>query len=139
MTLGEKAKLTIDALVFNPTIKSGRQSIKILTGAFRFASGNIAKFNPKNVTFVTPVATIGIRGTEFIGGRFFAGMPPGQTHYGVLSVDGVISITTPLGSVVLNQPGPGTFMPNDGGTAPTKPRLWKAKAMTEAFGAVAFK
>jgi hypothetical protein len=137
--LGEKAKLTIDTLVFNPAQKNGRQSIKILSGAFRFASGNIAKFKPENVTFVTPVATIGIRGTEFIGGKFFAEMPPGQTHYGVLSVDGVITITTRQGSVVLNQPGQGTFIPNDGGKAPTTPRLWRAKAMTEAFRAVAFK
>lgn len=137
VVLGEEAKLVIDELVFSPQRK--RQAFKFLTGAFRFTSGAIAQANSANVSLTTPVATIGIRGTDLIGGYFFAGMPPGQTHYGVLLVSGAVSVETPHGGIVLDEPGEGTFMPNDGSKAPTPPRLWQPTAMTEAFGAILFR
>lgn len=137
VVLGEKAKLSIDELVFTPNRQ--RQAFKFLTGAFRVTSGAIAAPNVQNVSLTTPVTTIGSRGTDIIGGYFFAGMPPRQTHYGVLLVSGVVSVDTPHGGIVLDEPVEGTFIANNGSKAPTPPTLWRANAMTEAFGAVSFR
>ena len=66
ITLGETASLTVDELVTDSGKE--RQSLTVLGGAFRFVSGTIVAATPENVTLTTSVATIGIRGTEFIGG-----------------------------------------------------------------------
>jgi len=67
LTLGEKAKLTLDTYVFDSAAGSG--TIKFgLVGAFRFVSGQVSKLASADVRVTTPVAIVGIRGTEFWGG-----------------------------------------------------------------------
>tara|TARA_Y100001970_G_C13977872_1_gene721574 strand:+ start:206 stop:853 length:648 start_codon:yes stop_codon:yes gene_type:complete len=138
VVMGEKGKLRLDELVFNSAKQTGSQKFKIW-GAFRYASGLIAKTDPQAVTLTMPVATIGIRGTDFISGLYASGMPPGQRHYGVMLISGAVSISNKQGGVVLDEPGEGTFLPEKGGKAPTKPRIWANDAMTEAFGSVSFR
>jgi hypothetical protein len=66
LTLGETAKLTLDSYVFDSAAGSG--TIKFgLVGAFRFVSGQVSKFASADVRVTTPVAIVGIRGTEFWG------------------------------------------------------------------------
>jgi hypothetical protein len=67
LTLGEKAKLTLDKYVFDPAAGSGTIKFGVV-GAFRFLSGQITKLASSDVSMTTPVASIGIRGTEFWGG-----------------------------------------------------------------------
>jgi hypothetical protein len=135
--MGDKGKLRIDAMIFNPANGSGKQVAKVW-GAFRFTSGLIAQHAPQNVTMNMPVATIGIRGTDFISGLYASGMPPGLVHYGVMLISGAISVDNDKGGVVLDAPGEGTFLPEKGGAAPVEPIFWPADAMTEAFGSVSF-
>jgi hypothetical protein len=67
LTLGEEAKLTLDTYVFDSAAGSG--TIKFgLVGAFRFVSGQVSKLASADVSVTTPVAIVGIRGTEFWGG-----------------------------------------------------------------------
>ena len=67
LTLGEKTKLTLDSYVFDPA--AARGTIKFcLVGAFRFVSGQASKLASADVSVTTPVAIVGIRGTEFWGG-----------------------------------------------------------------------
>ena len=67
LTLGAMAKLTLDQYIFDPA--AGRRTIKVaVVGAFRFLSGQMSKLARSDVNVTTPVATIGIRGTEFWGG-----------------------------------------------------------------------
>lgn len=39
--------------------------VKLLVGGLRSVTGAIGKINPKGVRFITPTATVGIRGTDF--------------------------------------------------------------------------
>lgn len=105
---------------------------------FRFASGQISKLAPSNVTVTTPVATIGIRGTVFLGGELTVGMPPGQPHYGFQVTEGAIEVIAPGGSVVLDEPGEGTFLPLTRIAAPTPVRQWTEEEAAEAQDALAF-
>jgi hypothetical protein len=62
LTVGENAKVVIDAYVYNPGGESS-QAITLTKGAFRFLSGSIPK---EKVSIKTPTVTIGIRGTELV-------------------------------------------------------------------------
>ncbi len=141
LTLGENAKMIIDEMVYEPSglsEDSDRQSIEFVQGVFRFVSGKIGKVRSQDVTIATPVATIGIRGTTFVGGELTVGMPPGQPHYGFQILEGEIEVMTPLGSVVLDEPGEGTFLPLTRAAAPTPVRQWTEEEAAEAREALAF-
>ncbi len=137
LTLGEKARITIDRFVYAPGGDSN-QALNILRGVFRFATGQIGKITPRNVAFTTPVATVGIRGTVFVGGELTVGMPPGQPHYGFQITEGAIEVTSPAGSVVLDEAGEGTFLPLTRVAAPTPVRQWTEEEAAEAQDALAF-
>ena len=137
LTLGEKARITIDRFLYNPGGETD-QALNILQGVFRFATGEIGKVTPQNVAFTTPVATVGIRGTVFVGGELTVGMPPGQPHYGFQITEGAIEVTSPAGSVVLDDPGEGTFLPLTRVAAPTPVRQWTEEEAAEARDALAF-
>lgn len=141
LSLGENARITIDEMIYSPEADDPSvqaQSIEVLVGVFRFTSGQIARLSSQAVTVDTPVATIGIRGTEFIGGELTVGMPPGEAHYGFQIAEGAISVDAPGGSVVLDEPGEGTFLPLTGVEAPTPPSVWGAAAAQEVTEALAF-
>ena len=137
LTLGENARITIDQFVYAPSGDSN-QALNILRGVFRFATGQIGKVTPQNVAFTTPVAVVGIRGTEFVGGELTVGMPAGQPHYGFQITEGAIEVTSPAGSVVLDEPGEGTFLPLTRVAAPTPVRQWTEEEAAEARDALAF-
>jgi len=137
LTLGENARITINEFVYAPGGGS-RQLLAIVHGVFRFATGEIGKGTPRNVAFKTPVATVGIRGTVFLGGELTVGMPPGQPHYGFQISEGAIEVTSPAGSVVLDEPGEGTFLPLTRVAAPTPVRQWTEAEAAEAEAALAF-
>ena len=67
LTLGENAKLTLDRYVFNPGAGRGTIRFKVV-GALRFLSGQVSKLARSDVSVTTPIATVGIRGTEFWSG-----------------------------------------------------------------------
>ncbi len=137
LTLGENARITIDRFIYAPGGESN-QALNILQGVFRFATGQIADNRPRDVAFTTPVATVGIRGTVFVGGELTVGMPPGQPHYGFQITEGAIEVTSPAGSVVLDEPGEGTFLPLTRVAAPTPVRQWTEEEAAEARDALAF-
>ena len=137
LTLGENARTTIDQFVYAPSGGS-RQSLAIARGVFRFATGQIGKLVPRDVAFTTPVATVGIRGTVFLGGELTVGMPAGESHYGFQITEGAIEVISPGGSVVLDESGEGTFLPLDRIAAPTPVRQWTEAEAAEAEAALAF-
>ncbi len=137
LTLGENARITIGEFVYAPSGDSS-QALTIARGVFRFTTGQIGKLVPRNVAVTTPVAIIGIRGTVFLGGELTVGMPPGQPHYGFQITEGAIEVTSPAGSVVLDEPGEGTFLPLTRVAAPTPVRQWTEAEAAEAQAALAF-
>lgn len=60
--LGPAASMTLDKFVYNAKEKKGALAINMMSGMFRFTTGRI---NKEGVQLKTPVATIGIRGTDF--------------------------------------------------------------------------
>ena len=64
MVIGPQSQVTIDKFVFQGPSKDGAFSINAVRGSFRFITGVSAK---NSYSISTPVATIGVRGTEFDG------------------------------------------------------------------------
>ena len=66
-SISEEARMALDKMVFNPETEQGETVLSMLKGGFLFVSGLIAKTDPSDMQVVTPVATIGIRGTIVTG------------------------------------------------------------------------
>ncbi len=60
LTVGPRARLSIDRFVYDPNSKTGDLAVHATEGVFRFVGGKISKTHP--VTFVTPSASLTIRG-----------------------------------------------------------------------------
>jgi len=130
LTLGEKAKLTLDTYVFNPAAGSG--TIKFgLVGAMRFLSGQVSKLANSDVSVTTPVASLGIRGTEFWGG------PIDNQALGVFLIEGAVSVSNAAGEQILSRPGQGTNIATPG-SAPGSVTVWPQDKVNRAFATVAF-
>ncbi|MEZ5647458.1 MAG: FecR family protein [Alphaproteobacteria bacterium] len=63
LTVGANSSMILDRFVYDPKTAKGEILVHMATGVFRFVSGKMPK---ENVTLVTPGASIGIRGTDFI-------------------------------------------------------------------------
>ncbi|KJS37470.1 MAG: hypothetical protein VR70_12500, partial [Rhodospirillaceae bacterium BRH_c57] len=63
-SLGSNGRMVLDEMVFDPASGDGSANFNLLSGTFSFVSGQLAKASPDAVKVVTPVATIGIRGTS---------------------------------------------------------------------------
>ena len=62
MTMGERAEMLLDDMVYDPNSKNLNGVVQLTRGILRFASSNTAKVDLK---VRTPAATVGIRGTAF--------------------------------------------------------------------------
>jgi hypothetical protein len=130
LTLGAMAKLTLDRYIFDSA--AGRGTIKVaVVGAFRFLSGQMSKLPRSDVNVTTPVATIGIRGTEFWGG------PIDDQALGVFLVEGTVRVSNAAGARILNRPGQGTNVATPGG-APGPVTVWPQEKVNRAIATVAF-
>jgi hypothetical protein len=130
LTLGEKARLTLDTYVFNPAAGAGKIDFRIV-GALRFLSGRISKLANATVSVTTDVAAIGIRGTEFWAG------PIDDQALGVFLIDGAVIVSNAAGEQILNRPGQGTNIATPG-AAPGPVTLWPSAKVDRALAAVAF-
>ena len=109
----EHSKLLIDDFVYDPKSKGvGKIAMRVALGTVRYASGNVAHENNKNVDIKTPTATVAVRGTAFtmtvdeIGQSLVILLP---------NVDGSvgeIEVQTKTGAVVLNRAFQATMVAN---------------------------
>jgi hypothetical protein len=131
VTLGENAKLTLDRYVFNPAAKRRVIRLKV-AGAFRFVSGKVSNLARSDVKITTPVAGIGLRGTEFWAG------PIDDQALGVFLVEGAVRVSNAAGVQTLNRPGQGTNIARAG--APPGPvTLWPQDKINRAIATVTFR
>ena len=130
VTLGEKAELTLDTFVFNPAAGSGMIKFGVV-GTFRFLSGQVSKLASSDVSVTTPVATLGIRGTEFWGG------PIDNQVLGVFLIEGAVRVSNAAGEQILSQPGQGTNIATPG-AAPGPVTLWPPDKVNRAIATVTF-
>ncbi len=131
LTLGGKAKLTLDTYVFDPTAGSGTIKFGVV-GPLRFLSGQVSKLASSDVSVRTAVATLGIRGTEFWGG------PIDDQALGVFLIEGVVSVSNAAGEQILSQPGQGTNIATPG-SAPGPVAFWPVDKVNRAVATVTFR
>ncbi len=119
--LGADASMNIDSYDESDSAETSFAT-SILRGAFRFVSGLLAKEKPKKVRVQVTVATIGIRGTD-VGGEVFERR---ETDDGVIEASAnimlledeegketAIEVFNEYGSVLIDQPGFGTEIPDE--------------------------
>ncbi len=104
LTLGEKASVIVDRYVYDPDQNVGETVLQAAKGAFLFASGRIKELKQHKIAVSTPAADIGVRGTKFWGGPL--------DKYGVVVLEGEITVSNQAGSVTLSGPGQGTDIPS---------------------------
>jgi len=65
LTMGPNADMDIDQFVYNPNASTGKVTLSMTRGIFRYVGGKVSKLD-NAVTLDTPSATIGIRGGEIL-------------------------------------------------------------------------
>jgi hypothetical protein len=129
LTLGENAQLLVDDFVYVPQNRAGKLALKALQGAFLFIGGKVEYVPDAEVSITTPVATLGIRGTTVWGGLIDDG-------YGILTLDGVVTVTNNAGSVTLNS-GEGSMLTSID-EPPGAPVQWSQDKTFRAIGMIRF-
>jgi hypothetical protein len=110
LTLGPNSRFQIESFVFDQKApQEGRFLVRLLQGSLRALTGLIGKSDNRNVTFGTPTATIGIRGTGLDLDCASAAACSFFTWLGTIEV-------TPEGETALQvlQAGQGLYVGRDG-------------------------
>ncbi|NVK19208.1 MAG: FecR domain-containing protein [Methylocystaceae bacterium] len=136
-SLDEGGEIALDEMVYDPETGEGAFSSTLTSGVFSFVSGQIAKANPEAMEISTPVATIGIRGTQGVikqdnGGGMEAALleePGGFT--------GELILTNAGGSITLNQPNQYSAIVSFN-SAPGQPASIDLTQLTVSFGGRTF-
>ncbi|MEL0030868.1 MAG: FecR domain-containing protein, partial [Betaproteobacteria bacterium] len=112
VNVGQKAELVLDQFVFGG--EDDKVALKVTKGTFRFISGKVATKTPDKVNVETPVAVIGVRGTEFVGSV-------GEDAT-VALLDGRIEVANDVSSQTIALPGFGVTVDSTSGSisAPVK-------------------
>lgn len=97
-------------------------------GVFRVVTGLIAKLRPQAVRIVTPVSTIGIRGTNFGGEVTFSSATIVLLEPEEAGLRTGIEVYNSFGSVTIDEPGFGTEVP-DANSPPSPPRRMRLQAI----------
>jgi hypothetical protein len=103
ISLGQKSKFKIEKYLFTKKYKEAK--FHVLKGAFKSITGKIGKIAPKKFQLKTQNATIGVRGTIFIG-------ETSNKEDHIVCNKGSIFITTPNGQIVLSQNQKSTIRKN---------------------------
>ncbi len=128
VTLGANARLRLDAFVYNP---NGANRLRAtVVGAFRFVSGALPAGATRQASVTTPFSVIGVRGTDFWGGPIDGG-------FGVLLLEGAVSVTHAGSTVELTAPGQGTSF-TTAASAPGPIVVWAQAKVNRALATVTF-
>jgi hypothetical protein len=99
ITMGANAKITIDNYVYDPSGSGSREHFTTLGGVFSYVSGLIGASEPRSID--TPMADLGIRGTEFVA-RY---LPSGE-RMEIDLVSGSLTVTPKDGGAPVACDGP---------------------------------
>ncbi len=127
VTLGERASMTLDTFVYEPAGASRLHAT--IDGAFRYISGPLAKGASRDASVGTPIATIGVRGTDFWGGAI-------DGSFGVVVLEGEVTVTANGVSRTLRARGEG--VQTAAGAAPGPVVNWAAAKIQRALATVTF-
>lgn len=128
ITLSEDTEFTFSR--YDQPAKSAR--FEMLRGAFRAVTGSIARTGQPDFQVNTPMAVIGVRGTDFWGGFFSAG------ELGVFMIDGKgVFVRNGAGTRIIGKPGDGVTV-RSADTAPEAPVTWRDEKVAKAVRTVTF-
>lgn len=107
LVIGADTHFIIDEYTYNGDASVKKALFKLSKGAFRTITSAIIDTAPENFSVVTPLAVIGIRGTDFWGGYL------SEQEFDVVMLEGKGVIVTSMGgSVVIDEPGVGVSVPD---------------------------
>lgn len=66
LSAGPNSVLALDKFSFDSTTHAGELNATVKKGTLSVISGKLAAASPQSVTFNTPTAMLGVRGTEFV-------------------------------------------------------------------------
>jgi len=106
--MGDHSTLMIDEMVYRPR-DAGEALFTLTQGVFRMVSGAINKTPDSEFTVRTPLATIGVRGTDFWGHQTeekltMALLDDGELH--IQAGEKTIILTTPNEAIVIEKGKP---------------------------------
>jgi hypothetical protein len=82
MALNPNSQIKVDAYAYTKNTQSDKSTVSLVKGGFRALTGLISKENPGAYKVQTPVAVIGVRGTNYSAlladGQLFAGVWKGR-------------------------------------------------------------
>ncbi len=131
ITLGENSEFDLVSYQFDPKVRANNKAeFKLTNGVFRFISGLITKQDNPDLQVITPVATIGIRGTDFWGGF----LEPGALDVLLIKSDHQLTVSNDLGVVTLDKDGSGTTVHEN--SPPGKPRAWPDAKVERALSTI---
>lgn len=130
LTLGDGAEMAVAAFDWNAAQAAGKAELALAGGSFLLRTGAVGKLPDHPLTVKTPLASVGVRGTQFWGG-------PLDDPLDVLLLEGRIVVSTAAGSVELGTPGEGTAVTAPG-NAPRPPAFWSEQWLQRAFATVSF-
>lgn len=125
--LAANSSMSVDNYAYSDNAQQSSFSSSIFKGAFRFVSGLIASRRSRAMGVRTPVATIGIRGTNVAGevdatsARIMLLEPEDQRPTS-------IEVSNAFGSVVVDEPGYGTEVP-DANSPPSPPQRMELRTI----------
>ena len=126
--LGSDAKLWASKFIYKQDIEEDSVTVKILKGTFRFVTGLIARKKPEAMNVDTPVATVGIRGTQVIG-------EVDETSATIILIEpedtsrkSAIVVSNSFGTVAIDEPGYGTEIPDEF-SPPSPPRRMRLQTI----------
>lgn len=123
ITLGDLTDFKVERYQY-VTDKSGDAALGLARGVFRAITGALGKLPNRPFRVTTPLATIGIRGTDFWGEQ------SAQRFEIALLAAGGVFIENRYGRVAIDNVGDGvTVLP---GKAPSAPRPWSDAKLAKA-------
>ncbi len=136
-SMAENGRMVLDEMVYDPSTQEGNISMSVLQGVFTFVSGQVAKVDPDAMSLKTPVATIGIRGTQ-------VGLNLGDAADGTPKLDvvlmqerdgfvGEVIVSNSAGIQILNLPEQGMRLTRID-VAPPAPQVISHAEIRQSFG-----
>lgn len=132
LVVGGGSKFHIDRYSYAPDATAKEAAFTLFEGAFRAVTSAVVDTAPENFTVITPLATIGIRGTDFWGGYLSA------DELDVIMLQGKgVSVTTPGGTVLIDKPGFGVTVV-DPDLPPQNLKQWGQAKVKRAVDTITF-
>jgi len=131
-TLGNDSEMLIKEYKWSANDKNPSVELELVTGVFRSVTGLATKVLNPNFNVATPMGSIGIRGTDFLGGFL------DDDALDILFVGGEheIVVTNKFGTTMLTTPGQGTTI--KAGEAPSAAKVWPQEKVDRALKATTF-